>query len=134
MCLSGPVNDRLGQRFRRVGSDGVHGERESSLGSNGGSPFHEVEVSLRSGPHRRPALFAGMQSSQVSTPIQRNLWRTWPDFLFDFRNNNLHRHSYNDALISWQHFCKELLPDRTFTFWEWFHRAMDLTQVNESKI
>jgi len=44
------------------------------------------------------------------------------------RNNNLHRHNYNDALISWQHFCKELLPDRTFTFWEWFHRAMDLTQ------
>ena len=67
-------------------------------------------------------------------PIQRNLWRTWPDFLFDFRNNNLHRHSYNDALISWQHLCKELLPDRTFTFWEWFHRAMDLTQVNESKV
>ena len=63
-------------------------------------------------------------------PIQRNLWRTWPDFfLFLFRNNNLHRHNYNDALISWQHFCKELLPDRTFTFWEWFHRAMDLTQV-----
>ena len=29
--------------------------------------------------------------------------------------------------MSWQYFCKELLPDRTFTFWEWFYRALELT-------
>lgn len=45
------------------------------------------------------------------------------------RNNNLSRHDYNKVPISWQYFCKELLPDRTFTFWEWFYRAMELTQL-----
>jgi len=45
------------------------------------------------------------------------------------RNNNLSRNEYNNVPISWQYFCKELLPDRTFTFWEWFYRAMELTQL-----
>merc|ERR1712029_875903 len=45
------------------------------------------------------------------------------------RNNNLSRNEYNKVPISWQYFCKELLPDRTFTFWEWFYRAMELTQL-----
>jgi len=43
------------------------------------------------------------------------------------RNNNLSRHDYNNQTVSWQYFCKELLPDRTFTFWEWFYRALELT-------
>lgn len=34
----------------------------------------------------------------------------------------------NDLLISWAQFCKEPLPDRTFTFWEWFYAAMKLTR------
>ena len=29
--------------------------------------------------------------------------------------------------LTWSLFCKELLPDRTFTFWEWFYRALLLT-------
>lgn len=34
----------------------------------------------------------------------------------------------NDLLISWAQFCKEPLPDRTFTFWDWFYAAMKLTR------
>lgn len=34
----------------------------------------------------------------------------------------------NDLLITWAQFCKEPLPDRTFTFWEWFYAAMKLTR------
>ena len=31
----------------------------------------------------------------------------------------------NDArMITWAQFCKDPLPDRTFTFWEWFYAAM----------
>lgn len=34
----------------------------------------------------------------------------------------------DDYQISWSQFCKEPLPDRTFTFWEWFYAAMKLTR------
>jgi signal transducer and activator of transcription 5B len=34
----------------------------------------------------------------------------------------------NDLMVSWSQFCKEPLPDRTFTFWEWFYAAMKLTR------
>ena len=30
--------------------------------------------------------------------------------------------------ISWTQFCKEPLPDRTFTFWDWFFSTMKLTK------
>lgn len=30
--------------------------------------------------------------------------------------------------ISWSQFCKETLPDRTFTFWDWFYAVMKLTR------
>ena len=31
-------------------------------------------------------------------------------------------------------FCKEALPERNFTFWEWFHRILLLTQQHLSKL
>uniref|UniRef100_A0A336KNR7 Signal transducer and transcription activator n=2 Tax=Culicoides sonorensis TaxID=179676 RepID=A0A336KNR7_CULSO len=34
----------------------------------------------------------------------------------------------NDLYISWAQFCKEPLPDRTFTFWDWFYAAMKVTR------
>lgn len=34
----------------------------------------------------------------------------------------------DDYQISWSSFCKEPLPDRTFTFWEWYYAAMKLTR------
>jgi len=30
--------------------------------------------------------------------------------------------------ITWNQFCKEPLPDRSFTFWEWFFAIMKLTK------
>ncbi len=30
--------------------------------------------------------------------------------------------------MSWSQFCKEPLPDRSFTFWDWFHAVMKLTK------
>lgn len=30
--------------------------------------------------------------------------------------------------ITWSQFCKEALPDRTFTFWDWFYAVMKLTR------
>jgi signal transducer and activator of transcription 5B len=38
------------------------------------------------------------------------------------------------SLLSWPLFCKEALPDRNFTFWEWFHRILLLTQQHLSKL
>jgi len=34
----------------------------------------------------------------------------------------------NDRPITWSQFCKEPLPQRTFTFWDWFYAAMKLTK------
>lgn len=30
--------------------------------------------------------------------------------------------------ISWFQFCKEPLPERTFSFWDWFYSVMKLTK------
>uniref|UniRef100_A0A8D8XA37 Signal transducer and activator of transcription n=2 Tax=Cacopsylla melanoneura TaxID=428564 RepID=A0A8D8XA37_9HEMI len=35
---------------------------------------------------------------------------------------------YSNMLLGWTQFCKEPLPDRTFTFWEWFYAVMKLTR------
>lgn len=46
------------------------------------------------------------------------------------RNNNLNKDcpdEYNSQMLTWSQFCKETLPDRTFTFWEWFYRVLLLT-------
>ena len=46
-----------------------------------------------------------------------------------FRDNNLprNRDEYNKLMLTWSLFCKEDLPHRTFTFWEWFYRVLNLT-------
>lgn len=31
-------------------------------------------------------------------------------------------------MLTWSQFCKEPLPDRNFTFWEWFYAIMKLTR------
>lgn len=48
--------------------------------------------------------------------------------MFD-RDDNLSSNpkEYNNMYLSWSLFCKETLPDRNFTFWEWFYRALILT-------
>ncbi|XP_075222019.1 signal transducer and transcription activator Stat92E isoform X2 [Lycorma delicatula] len=35
---------------------------------------------------------------------------------------------YNSLMLSWTQFCKEPLPERSFTFWEWFYAVMKLTR------
>ena len=44
-----------------------------------------------------------------------------------FRNPHLHRDECRNLMITWSQFCREPLPDRSFTFWEWFYRIMILT-------
>jgi len=48
------------------------------------------------------------------------------------RNSSLPKipEDYNNRLLSWPLFCKENLPNRTFTFWEWFYRTLLLTSNN----
>uniref|UniRef100_A0A3Q3K9Y5 Signal transducer and activator of transcription n=1 Tax=Monopterus albus TaxID=43700 RepID=A0A3Q3K9Y5_MONAL len=41
-----------------------------------------------------------------------------PDFVDDFSN----------MMVSWAQFNKEVLPGRTFTFWQWFEGVMELTK------
>jgi len=53
-----------------------------------------------------------------------------------FRNNNLPKNmeEINNLVLSWPLFCKEALPERNFTFWEWFHRILILTQTHMQKL
>ncbi|XP_041860001.1 signal transducer and activator of transcription 6 [Melanotaenia boesemani] len=46
-----------------------------------------------------------------------------PDYIGDFSN----------MMVSWAQFNKEVLPGRTFTFWQWFEGAMELTKKHLSK-
>ncbi|XP_066996363.1 signal transducer and activator of transcription 5B isoform X2 [Anabrus simplex] len=39
-----------------------------------------------------------------------------------------HVGDYSTMLLSWSQFCKEPLPERSFTFWEWFYAVMKLTR------
>jgi len=43
------------------------------------------------------------------------------------RNSSLPRDQLDDLQVSWAQFCRESLPDKTFSFWEWFYRNMNLT-------
>ncbi|KAF4524812.1 hypothetical protein B566_EDAN014047 [Ephemera danica] len=43
-----------------------------------------------------------------------------------FRNSQLN--DYSTLPLSWSQFCKEPLPERNFTFWEWFYAVMKLTR------
>jgi signal transducer and activator of transcription 5B len=47
-----------------------------------------------------------------------------------FRNPNLCPDDFKSLVISWSQFCREPLPDRNFTFWEWFYRVMNLTATH----
>merc|ERR1711944_187187 len=53
-----------------------------------------------------------------------------------FRNNNIPKipEEYNNLMLTWSLFCKETLPDRTFTFWEWFYRILLLTSHNMGRL
>lgn len=45
-----------------------------------------------------------------------------------FKNRPTNSENPNEMLISWSQFCKEPLPDRKHTFWDWFYAAMKLTR------
>ena len=53
-----------------------------------------------------------------------------------FRNNNLPKipEEYNNLVLTWSLFCKETLPDRNFTFWEWFYRILLLTSNHMQRL
>jgi len=44
-----------------------------------------------------------------------------------FRNSGLNVEDLPGLHVSWSQFCREPLPERNFTFWEWFYRVMNLT-------
>lgn len=46
-------------------------------------------------------------------------------FISFFRMQNV---DFNHMVLSWSQFCKEPLPQRSFTFWEWFYAVMKITR------
>lgn len=47
-----------------------------------------------------------------------------------FLGEKAFRGTFTDCnqMLSWAQFCKEPLPERNFTFWEWFYAVMKLTR------
>uniref|UniRef100_A0A0K8T940 Signal transducer and activator of transcription n=1 Tax=Lygus hesperus TaxID=30085 RepID=A0A0K8T940_LYGHE len=43
-----------------------------------------------------------------------------------FRSSGVN--DFTNMALSWSQFCKEPLPERNFTFWEWFYAVMKLTR------
>ncbi|XP_024081197.1 signal transducer and activator of transcription 5B-like [Cimex lectularius] len=43
-----------------------------------------------------------------------------------FRTSNVN--DFSGMMLSWSQFCKEPLPERNFTYWEWFYAVMKLTR------
>ncbi|CAA9998835.1 unnamed protein product [Nesidiocoris tenuis] len=43
-----------------------------------------------------------------------------------FRSTNVN--DFTNMSLTWSQFCKEPLPERNFTFWEWFYAVMKLTR------
>ncbi|TMW52250.1 hypothetical protein DOY81_002653 [Sarcophaga bullata] len=68
------------------------------------------------------ALNTKFESSTGRALTEENL-----NFLHEklFRRNGMNG---EDDYISWAQFCKEPLPDRSFTFWDWFFAIMKLTK------
>ncbi|KAI8130440.1 signal transducer and transcription activator isoform X1 [Lucilia cuprina] len=68
------------------------------------------------------ALNTKFESSTGRALTEENL-----NFLHEklFRRNGMNG---DDDYISWAQFCKEPLPDRSFTFWDWFFAIMKLTK------
>lgn len=49
-----------------------------------------------------------------------------------FRNASLIE--YDQVLLSWSQFSKEPIPDRSFTFWEWFYAILKVTKEHLAKL
>lgn len=49
-------------------------------------------------------------------------------------NNNNYGKDFKQLLLSWSFFAKEPLPDRGFTFWEWFYAILKVTQQHLSPL
>ncbi|SPP82589.1 signal transducer and transcription activator isoform X1 [Drosophila guanche] len=62
-------------------------------------------------------------NTKFGSSTQRALTRDNLDFLYE----KLQRDERSEY-ITWNQFCKEPLPDRPFTFWEWFFAIMKLTK------
>merc|ERR1719391_858688 len=65
-----------------------------------------------------------IQCSTARSLTQENLYYLATKI---FRNSGLNVEDLPGLHVSWSQFCREPLPDRNFTFWEWFYRVMNLT-------
>ncbi|XP_067618108.1 signal transducer and transcription activator isoform X2 [Eurosta solidaginis] len=65
-------------------------------------------------------------NTKFGSATGRNLTEDNLNFLYEklFRNEA----GEHTEFITWAQFCKEPLPDRSFTFWDWFFAIMKLTK------
>ncbi|XP_022689479.1 signal transducer and activator of transcription 5B-like isoform X2 [Varroa jacobsoni] len=81
-------------------------------------------------PERVPwSQMAQVLSTKFQSATGRGLSESNLHFLATkaFRNSTL-GHDFREHKLSWALFCKEPLPDRGFTFWEWFYAIMKVTK------
>ncbi|KAH8264354.1 hypothetical protein KR038_006873 [Drosophila bunnanda] len=62
-------------------------------------------------------------NTKFASSTQRSLTIDNLDFIYE----KLQREERSEY-ITWNQFCKEPMPDRSFTFWEWFFAIMKLTK------
>ncbi|XP_017475010.1 PREDICTED: signal transducer and transcription activator-like isoform X2 [Rhagoletis zephyria] len=74
----------------------------------------------------RWAQLSAALNTKFGSATGRNLTEDNLNFLYEklFRNEA----GEHTEFITWAQFCKEPLPDRSFTFWDWFFAIMKLTK------
>ncbi|XP_051863017.1 signal transducer and transcription activator isoform X2 [Drosophila albomicans] len=67
-------------------------------------------------------------NTKFGSCTQRALTAENLEFLYEKLQRDSSIAGERNEYISWNQFCKEPLPERTFTFWEWFFAIMKLTK------
>ncbi|GBM50732.1 Signal transducer and activator of transcription 5B [Araneus ventricosus] len=70
-------------------------------------------------------------SDVLNTKFKANTGRSLSEDNLQFLAGKVFRSSgFVDpsAMVTWSQFCKEPLPERNFTFWEWFYATMKVTR------
>ncbi|XP_014280381.1 signal transducer and activator of transcription 5B isoform X2 [Halyomorpha halys] len=66
--------------------------------------------------------------SQTGRPLSDDSLRFLAEKAFRLDVTRTNVPDCSSMLLSWSQFCKEPLPERSFTFWEWFYAVMKLTR------
>ncbi|XP_023221755.1 signal transducer and activator of transcription 5B-like [Centruroides sculpturatus] len=92
------------------------------------STFHQGRVPFQVPEKVKWYQMAEVLSTKFKATTGRELSEDNLRFLAGKAFRNAQLQDANNMLLTWSQFCKEPLPERNFTFWEWFYAIMKVTR------